>query len=176
MQSQEELKILERKVTLGQATDQEKVDFAALAGRLASSVHVPLLLRLLGDEDSEVRYYALQSLVLDRLQADGEMLDRCWQILERDEDEYVRRMAASGIGSILAGSNDLAAFDRLKKMMQATDSEWLRESLYSAMQRLAGAPAREWAAALAGDWTTPSPVDWADVARVEDRIRAAQPR
>ncbi len=171
----DEFQSLERKLMLGQATSQEKVDFAALAGRLGSVVHVPLLWKLLQDEDSEVRYYSLQSLVLDLHERDGAMLDRCWQILESDEDEDVQRMAAIGIGSILYGSNDLGAFDRLKRMMQAVESKWLQEGLYTTMLKLTGAPPSEWAN-LDGDWSASPTIDWADVARVEDRIRAAQPR
>lgn len=171
----DEFKRLERKLMLGQATSQDKVDFAALSGRLQSGEHIPLLWKLLQDEDSEVRYYSLQSLVLDLHQRDDAMLDRCWQILEGDDDEDVQRMAAVGIGSILYGSNDLGAFDRLKRMMQAVKSKWLQEGLYTTMLKLAGAPPSEWAN-LDGDWLAPPSIDWADVARVEDRIRAAQPR
>jgi hypothetical protein len=163
-------------VTLGQATDQEKVEFAALAGRQESAAHAPLLWKLLQDEDSEVRHYSLQSLVLDLGQRDGAMLDRCWQFLEKDEDEDVRSMAATCIGSILFGSNDLATFHRRRKLME-TSSSYLQESLYTAMLQLAGAHPLEWPGFVnRRHWSEEPSVDWADVARVEDRIRAAQPR
>ena len=67
-----------RKIDLGVAEEQEKIDGAVLAGESHDSVFVPRLLSLLTDQSGQARYYALQSLVLDLKQKGGEVSELCW--------------------------------------------------------------------------------------------------
>ncbi|MDP9121309.1 MAG: hypothetical protein M3O15_08065 [Acidobacteriota bacterium] len=76
-----------RRIDMGLAGEQERIDAAFSSGTSDDTAYVPKLLGLLEDESGLVRHYALQSLVLDLQQKDDAMRARCWRILREDPSE-----------------------------------------------------------------------------------------
>lgn len=161
-----------RAVSLGQASEQQRIELAIRTGRSKASAFVPQLRKLLRDEDPEVRFYALQALVLNLKQKDSQMAEVCWRFLEEDPDEDVRSMAIDCLGSIHFGSGDRRAFERLVRVMKdPTQSEYVQQSAYSALFKLAGRPPTEWPG-FGVSWRELDKlqIDWAKVAELEDSL------
>lgn len=162
-----------RDVGLGRASDQEKIDLACETAEAAATAFIPQLRELLRDADSEVRYYALQALVLDLKQKGSDMAGICWGFLEEDPDEDVRSMATACLGSIYFGSGDRRAFERLVSVMKdPRQSEYVQRRAYSALFSVAGRHPNEWPG-LGVSWREPDvPIEWAKVAELEDSLDA----
>jgi len=106
----------------GQASPQDRLEAVSLIGSLEDASYVTLVRKLLEDDDSEVRYHALQTLVLDLDQKDGESATFCWKMVS-DQDEYVGSMAATCLGSIHSGTRRESAMK--KKSDSRPRPEWL---------------------------------------------------
>ncbi|MGD2114649.1 MAG: HEAT repeat domain-containing protein [Acidobacteriota bacterium] len=163
-----------RSVALGKAGSQEKIDLAWETGESKSTEFAPELRRLLEDDDEEVRYYTLQSLVLQLHEHDSDIQQVCWRLLETDDDDDVRSMAATCLGRIYSGSGDLRVFSRLVEVLKdQNQSGGVQRSAYEALFDLAGRPPREWPS-LQVSWRRlhEMEIDWAKVAELEDSINA----
>jgi hypothetical protein len=166
------LEELWRRIDLGTAEEQEKIDGAVLAGESHDSAFVPRLLSLLTDQSGQARYYALQSLVLDLKQKDDEVRDLCWNLLGKDSDEDVRAMAATCLGSIYLGTRSANAFHQLvRELKDPHQPSSVKGSLYTALFKVAGRPPLEWPG-LQSPWKTfkESGIDWDKVAWLEDQL------
>ena len=157
------------KIERNSASRDERIDAAILAGKLADSSPAPKLLRLLEDEDGEVRYYALTSLVLDLQQTDDLMKQRSWALLREDPDEYVRGMAAACLGKILFNLRSRSVFsDLLAELRGAQQPSLARGSVYRALFEVAGRPPLEWPGVLGPSKVfEESDIDWDKVAWLE---------
>jgi HEAT repeat protein len=168
------LKSLWQNVALGRASADQKIDAACLGAELGDSESVPNIVELLSDGDGDVRYFALQSLVLDLKQKTEEMARRCFLILQEDSEEEVRGMAAACIGSIYFSSKNGEVFKRLKGIVRdLSEPGFVREAAYQAMFSVVGKPPSEW------PWLDgprkvfeESDIDWSLVAQMEDEIVA----
>ena len=171
----EKLDELWKLVDSGRSSPQDRIDAATLAGKLGDRSAIPRVWRLMADEDEEVRYYGLQTLVLDLKAKTGETADLCWRLLERDRDEDVQSMAAACLGSIFLGTNRVDVFQRLaEKLRSSSISGFVKGSIYGALFSLAGRPPAEWP-----NLTGPrrvfqeTDIDWQKVAELEDEVRRA---
>lgn len=163
-----------RSVALGKAGSQEKIDLAWESGESKASEFAPQLRHLLRDHNEEVRYYALQALVLELREHDPEIQEVCWRLLEEDGDDDVRSMAARCLGRILSGSGDRETFSRLVQILKdQSQPSRVQRSAYEALFDLAGRPPREWPS-LQVSWRRlhEMEIDWAKVAELEDSIKA----
>lgn len=164
-----------RKIDLGTADDDLKIAAATLVGKNKFHSFVPRLLRLLEDDEGQVRYYALQSLVLDLQQNSGRIQELCWDLLRHDPDDDVRSLAATCIGKIWFNTGSRQIFRQLLAELKNPDQPALAKSLiYSALFKIAGRPPLEWPGLQ-----TPrkvfeeSDIDWEKVARLEDQLEKA---
>lgn len=170
-----------RRVDLGVADEQERIDAAWKAGESKDASFTLRLIRLLEDESSQVRYYALQSLVLGLQQVGVEVQDLCWRLLREDPDSEVRGMAAACLGKIFLGSMSLTVFKRLvAELRSANQPGGAKSSIYEALFQVAGRPPLEWPTVkdvLAGSRNTlaASHIDWEMVAWLEAEIERADP-
>lgn len=166
------LEILWERIHRGQAEEQEKIDTAVLTGTSGEARFVPHLRALLDDDSSLVRYYALQSLVLDLQQKNAEMAERCWNLLGGDPDESVRGMAAACIGSMHFGRRSIAVFRRLVAELKNPSQPPLAKSgIYNSLFELAGRPPSEWPGLQARlKLFEESDIDWEKVAWLEDQM------
>ena len=162
-----------REVALGRASEQQKIETASRTGKSKATAFIPQLRELLRDEDPEVRYYALQALVLDLKQKDSEMAGVCWRFLEEDPEKDVRSMAAACLGSIYFGSGDRRVFERLVRVMKdPRQPDYAQRGAYSALFSVAGRHPNEWPG-HGVSWREPDvPIDWAKVAELEDSLDA----
>jgi HEAT repeat protein len=135
---------LRQTVASGVATEQEKIDFAVMAGELNEVATRDLVYRLSSDESENVRYYALRTLVLESLDRSPAAEERCWQLFESDPNSRVRSMAASCIGSLRSASKDPATFKRLKRRVAEAADRFEAELVLEALYNIAGRPPREW--------------------------------
>jgi len=135
---------LKAKVERGNATDQEKIDFAVLSGRRAETSSRHLLHMLSNDQSEDVRYYALRSLVLDSIDRTSNADTRCWELFENDPAARVRALAAACLGSLHFASKDRTIFARLKKRIGTTDDKQEAEAALEALFGVAGRPPTEW--------------------------------
>jgi hypothetical protein len=156
----------------GLAGDQEKVDAAALAGKSRDPRHAPRLHRLLDDEDEQVRYYALSSLVLNLQQKDAAMEKRCWKLLQQDPDEDVRGMAAACLGSIYFGTLSARIFRQFLEELKSPEQPLrVKDTIYSTLFQIAGRPPLEWPGAqLPWKVFEESDIDWEKIAQLEDQM------
>jgi hypothetical protein len=169
---QETLEEQWRKIALGLASDQEKIDAAVLTGQRGDRKYVPRLLLLLGDPDGEVRYYALQTLVIDLKQFDKAVEERSWKALCEDQDEDVRSMAATCLGKIYFNSRSRSVFIRLLDQLKAPGQpDSAKGLIYSALFKVAGRPPSEWPGLLSPRKVFErSDIDWNKVAWLEDQM------
>ena len=129
----------------GFAIAQEKIEAAVLTGECRDRRFTPHLLHLLEDKEDEVRYYALQSLVLDLQVTDDLMQERCWELLREDPDADVRRMAAACLGKIILVRKSLHAFMRLvDELRSSSQPRAAKGAIYAALFQAAGRPPLEW--------------------------------
>lgn len=158
-----------RRTKEGIATERERTEAAFLAGELRDVAATPQLVALLDDDAAQVRYYALQALVLDLHVRDTTMAESCWRLLTNDPDDDVRSMATTCIGNIYFGSRRKVVFQRVVELLKSdTLSDFVKGGLYSALFKLAGLPPREWP----GLWSPrkvfeESDVDWTKIAELE---------
>ncbi len=171
----EKLEELWKLVDSGRSSSQDRIDAVTLAGRLGDRAAVPRVWRLTADEDEEVRYYALQTLVLDLRAKTGETADLCWRLLERDRDEDVQSMAAACLGSIFLGTNRVDVFQRLaEKLRSRSVSGFVKSSIYGALFSLAGRPPAEWPNLMGPRRVfDETHIDRQKVAELEDEVRKA---
>ncbi len=140
----EELKRIAREINKGTATADDKVAFAAAAGAMVAREWLPTVRGLLLDPEPEVRKYAFQAVVLDFDIKDGEMLGLCRQRLLEDEDEDVRSMAATCLGSIGWNSRNSQLFGLLEqKLEDEAEEPWVRGSVYNALLSVMGVPPQD---------------------------------
>lgn len=135
---------LRTKVARNIATDQQKIDFAVMAGELKETAAQELIYGLLGDRSEDVRYYALRTLVLESLDRSERAAAKCWKLFDDDSSGRVRGMAAGCIGSLLAGSKQPVAFARLKQRLAGAADEFEAELVLEALYNIAGRPPHEW--------------------------------
>lgn len=168
-----ELAELWRRVQLGRASEQERIDSAFLTGDQKARAFLPQLKALLRDESEMVRYFTLQALVLDLKEKTPEMAEWCWRLLETDPEEDVRSMAATCLSSIYFGKKRKDVFARFARILRSEEeSGYVKGSVYSALHKLAGLPPREWP----GLWEPrkvfeESDIDWGKVAALEDMMQ-----
>lgn len=173
-----ELATLWKKLDAGQGSDQDKVDAAILAGKLEDRASVQRLQALLEDPYEEARYYALSALVHGIGHRDAAMKATCWRMLAEDPDPYVRMKAAGCLGSFYFGSDDLEAFERLKRVLQSGEHGMVKAIAYSSLFQIRGLPPSEWPDANLRQRRVfnDADVDWRRVAELEDEVRAARSR
>src|SRR5687768_11215044 len=109
------------RIDQGVAAEQEKIDAATLSGKSNNKAYVPRLLKLLDEPEGQVRYYALQSLVLGLKKKDEEMRRICMKLLRQDPDEDVRGIAAACAGNISFGSRSPQIFSQLLAELKSPD-------------------------------------------------------
>jgi len=166
------LEELWRRIDSGLADEQEKIDTAVRSGESKQERYIPLLVRLLDDEASQVRYYALQSLVLDLRQKDSFMEARCWQLLKEDPGEEVRGMAAACLGSIYLNKRSAHVFRQLLGELEGmSQSPVVKASIYTSLFKLAGRPPMEWPG-LKGPARVfdEGDIDWEKIAWLQDQM------
>ncbi|HEV7669328.1 MAG TPA: HEAT repeat domain-containing protein [Thermoanaerobaculia bacterium] len=135
----------ERRVAAGKASEQEKIDFLFDWGRESRKGPRVLLEELTGDECWEVRYYALQTMVLDLKIKDPSSADLCWAALEQDPDESVKGMAAGCLGSIYFNSYRKDVARRLKRAFDEPSLDaGIKWGLYDSLRALVGRPPVGW--------------------------------
>lgn len=170
--SQRWLRDLIARVNSGSASDQEKVNAAAFIGKHRAHEGATLLWRLVEDPDEQVRYFALQSLVLDLGQKGARETALCWRLLEEDSARDVRGMAAACLGGIFHGSRSRMVFERLVKILkdEATPPR-VAGSIYEALFRVAGRPVTEWPVNVQRErLLSDGGVDWRKVAELQDVV------
>jgi HEAT repeat protein len=161
-----------QKVERGTADAHEKAEAAWIAGEEKDRGRIPQLFKLIGDEDSEVRYYALQSLVLDLQQTDSELENVCWKLLSEDPDDSVRSMAATCLGKVHFASLHREAFRRmLSELKDPKQPGRAKAAMYSALFKIAARQPHEWPG-LSGPRKAfkDSDIDWEKVAQLEDEV------
>jgi hypothetical protein len=174
------LEELWRRIDLGVAVEQEKIEAAVLAGKSEDLRHVARLLRLLKDEADQVRYYALHALFFGLQQRDKDMEKRCWELLREDPDEdgYVRSLAASCLGSILFGSRSRKVFHRLLgELNSPRQPPFVKGAVYDALFEVVGLPPAEWPSAQEMERGSrkvfeESDIDWSKVTWLEGQLDA----
>jgi hypothetical protein len=161
-----------RRIDLGVAEEQEKIEAARLFAKSKDPRNVHYLLDLLDDEAGQVRYYALQSLILDLQQTDDDMRERCWRFLRDDDDEDVRAMAATCLGHIFRGSRSVEAFSLLEaELCCSEESSYVKAAIFRALYDIVGRPAAEWPGLLDSVRTfSGSEAEWASVASLRDDL------
>jgi hypothetical protein len=136
---------LRRRVTTGKASEQEKIDFLFAWKRQDGEVPPSLLEQLATDGSWEVRYYALQTMVLDLGITDQTAADLCWAALENDPDESVKGMAAACLGSIFFNSYREDVARRLKRAFDRPSYDaGIQWSIYGSLLGLVGRPPQGW--------------------------------
>ena len=170
--STNDLERLWNKIESYLAVVQERIDAAALSGESKDLRYVPKLLYLMDDEDSQVRYFALQSLVLDLQQTDSSMQDLCWSLLRFDSDEDVRRMAAACLGKIFFGTRSNQIFRRLlAELEDPGQPPAVKGAVHRALFQIAGRPPLEWPSLLGPRKVfEEADIDWEKIAWLEDQM------
>lgn len=167
--SPERLALLWNRIAQGSASPQERLDAACMAGKLGERSLLPGVKSLLEDEDGQVRYYALQAVVIDLGEKTPEMAETSWRMLETDPDEDVQRMAVSCLSTIFFGRRKKEVFQRAVDYLRGKGlSGYVKGGLYGLLHKLAGLPPREWP----GLWGPrrvfeDSDIDWKKVAELE---------
>jgi hypothetical protein len=169
------LKSLWQKVSSGTASSDEKIDAACLAAELGDTESVPKIVALLDDSDEDVRYFSLQSLVLDLKEKTENMASLCFRLLREDSGEHVRSMAAACLGSIYFNTKDRRVFSQLRGIVaDSREPDFVRGGAYRALFSITGKPPSEW------PWVGAprkvfgeSDIDWQLVAQMENEIDAA---
>jgi hypothetical protein len=153
-------------IALGKASEQQKIDAAWETGRARASRYRGAVEKLLEDPEGQVRYYALQCLILDLQQTDNDIQARCWQLLRTDPDEDVRAMASACLGGIFQGSRSTEAFSLLEAELRSpAHSEYVKGAIFTSLFGVVGRPAAEWPGLLDSARTfSGSEVEWARVA------------
>lgn len=136
---------LQRRVMTGTASEQEKIDFLIAWGREGSKGPRSLLEELAADDSELVRFYALQTMVLDLEIKDQAAADLCWAALEKDPDDSVQGMAVGCLGSIFFNSYREDVAHRLKRVFdQASPDTGIQWSIYDSLLGLVGRPPVGW--------------------------------
>jgi HEAT repeat protein len=171
--SDKSLDALWRRIEAKEANEQERIDAAMESGRSRDSKRVPLLLGLLHDDEGQVRYYALQALVLDLQEVGEAMAEKCWQLLTADEDDDVRSMAATCLGKIHFATDRLEVARRLQIELKSPDqSDYVKGAIYATLFQVAGRPPSEWSGLVGPPRAFEEhDIDWSKVAQLEDDVR-----
>ena len=136
---------LQRRVMTSTASEQEKIDFLCAWGRQGGEGPRSLLEELAADDSWEVRYYALQTMVLDLGITDQAAADLCWAALENDPDDSVKGMAAACLGNVFFNSYRGDVAHRLKRALDhASYDTGIRWSIYDSLLGLVGRPPVGW--------------------------------
>jgi hypothetical protein len=161
-----------RKVQLGQASEQERIDAASLTAKRQARAFLPQLKGLLRDDSDNVRYFALHALVLGLKEETSEVTEVCWRLLATDPDEDVRHVAAAGLGRIYSGQRRRDVFQRLAQHLRSeTQTGHVKGGIYNAMHELAGLPPSEWPLTYFPRRVfQESDIDWGKVAALEDAM------
>jgi HEAT repeat protein len=167
--NENELGSMWEQVALGGVSDQEKIHAAWETGLARANRYRRDVENLLDDPEDQVRYYALQCLVLDLGQEDDDMQARCWQFLRLDPDEDVRAMAATCLGSIFQGSRSAEAFNSLEaELRNPAQSSYVKAAIFRTLFGIVGRPPAEWPGVLDKVRTfSGSEVEWARVASLK---------
>lgn len=169
------LRDLWRRIDAGESTPQDRVDALTLLGGLKDLSFVAKVLTLTSDDDDLVRYFALQTLVLDLGVKTSDVAGICWRFLTDDPDEDVRAMSAACLGSIFFGTRRLDVFRRLKDALQ---NRFLPSvvggAIYDALFKLAGRSPTEWPGLVEPRRVFQArDVDWRKIDELEESVRAA---
>ena len=133
------------KIETGSADSQEKIDATYLLVQLDGAKAFKIVRNLVEDVDGNVRYFALQVLVMDMDIVNKEAENLCWKLLAADPDEGVRGIAAACLGKILYSSGNANAFARLKVLLENSDeSNYVKKSIVDTMIELTGKLPPDW--------------------------------
>lgn len=172
-QEQEQLEKLWMRLDTGTATPQDRIDALTLAGRLKDQSSAPRVWRLTCDDDELVRYFAIQTLVLDLDVKTADAAELCWRLLDGDPDEDVQGMAATCLGNIFFGSGMFDVFERLKRLLRSTSLPgFVKGSIYRALFSVAGWPPSKWPG-LTGPRKVfeETDIDWQKIDQLERSVR-----
>jgi HEAT repeat protein len=165
-----QLELLWRNIADGAAPVQSKIDAAWVTGEMRAVKFIPCVEELLLDESEEVRYYALQCLVLDLHQVEHEAT--CWRFLRDDSSDDVRALAAACIGSIYEHSFAKATFDSLEsELHSASQSPEVKGSVRTALRTITGLVPTD--PASLSSWTRPfggAKDEWAEIQALRERL------
>lgn len=172
-----ELLRLRNRLLAGIADEEERADFAALAGELGHLPSIPLLVSLADDPDEIVRYNAICSLVLRLGQRTPQVVELCWRRFDEDDD-YVGGMALACLSSIHFGSQDLAFFDRLERILRSPETPpGVLETAYTGLFQVAGLPPTEWPDRMVSrEPMRREEIDWMKVAQLRAGAEAEAKR
>lgn len=173
-----DLERLWEQIALGTASEQQKIDAAWETGRAHANHYRRAVEKLLDDPEGQVRYYALQCLVLDLGQADDEIHTRCWRFLRMDPDEDVRAMASTCLGSLFQGSRSAEAFNSLEAELHSpAQSTYVKGAIFRTLFGIVGRPATEWPGVLDQARTfSGSEVEWSKVAALRADLPPRSPQ
>jgi hypothetical protein len=158
-----------KRVTGGEATEDEVLKTIWLAGKVRHEASVDRLIELLGSKQSEVRYYALSTLVFDLCVRENRVEIAAWSLLADDESEHVRSMAATSLGVIHSGTRNRTAFVRMKKAIaKPQEVPLVRGSAYHALFSILGVHPRDWPLVRSGERElSDATIDWDRIAGLE---------
>jgi hypothetical protein len=128
--------VTRERIQLGQATRQEKLDFLETLSTTHCREHRELAENLVSDESPLVRYYAIQTLVMDLQFKDDESVKLCWRVLRGDDSEDVRSMSASALGSIFFATRRSDVADELAAAFRAETDNGVRWSILDSIRAL----------------------------------------
>ena len=171
------LEALWQEIRAGGASEQDRIDACFRTGEENAHDYAPLVVLLFEDPSELVRYYAVQSAVIDLAMRDQATLDLCWRLLKEDCSPDVRAMAATSLSQAYFDSRDSVVFGRLIRRLKDEESDYVRSALYSSLFRVLGKPVGEWPGVqklLHRDRVFA--VDWGKVAQLEDELDAAKKR
>jgi hypothetical protein len=157
-----------RAIDAGKPSSQDRIDAVTLAGELRAVDAVGRVRALVHDSDEMVRYFALQALVLDLGQKNGEVEALCWNVSETDSSDDVKAMAVTCLGSILFGSRRTESWSRLMAILKSGDApDSSRAAAYNALFKVAGLPPSEWPGVVGPASFDAGSINWRRLAEIE---------
>lgn len=152
------------------ASQEEKLDALWRTADGAASAFSSDVRLFVFDPDPEVRWVALQTLVLDLDQKGEREISLCRERLINDDDDLVRSTAAGCLGSALFGSRDKEVFHLLRERLERDPSWIVRSAAYNAIMSLDGRGPDEWFALPSGRYFHDEDVDWEKIATIEAKL------
>jgi HEAT repeat protein len=131
-----DIDLLWKEVDSGMATSQQKVDAIWESGEAKYINRLDDIIELLRDPCGQVRYYALQAVVVKYGIHSFESL--CWDMIDFDEDEDVRSAAAACIGFINENSKNKNLILRLSDMLKENRGNFINRSIYFSILQIGG--------------------------------------
>lgn len=116
--------------------------------------------------DGEVREAAIIALAFDFRSQEHRVT--CEEMIESETDEDALRSAAAGLGSLLFGTSEITAMQRLAKIVRNPGhNRWTREGAYSAILSIVGVRPSEHPRLTEDEEQFLRNVDWDLISRVE---------